>query len=104
MYAVDTGAEPALLHEALRSLQLVGMALAVGWPAARLLDPGISARGLPFLCGIAGLHAGSWLWNAAGWGGGPAVAGHPLAPAFAGALAVAGLLKLIGLGVAGPRR
>jgi hypothetical protein len=104
MYAAETGLDPTLAREALSLVQLTGIAFGVGWAAERLLDTGIGARGLPFLCGIAGLYAGARVWDATGWPGGPAVAGHALVPALAGALAIAGVFKLVGLGVAGPRR
>lgn len=104
MYAVDAGADPELLHEALTLLQMSAVALLVGWTAERVLDTGVRVRGLPLLCGIAGLYGGHWLWAVVGWPHGPVIAGQAIVPAFAGAFAVATFFKLINLGAAGPRR
>ena len=104
MYAVQAGADPELLHEALSLLQTSAVALLAGWAAERLLDTGLRIRGLALLCGIAGVYAGTWTWTVAGWPHGPNVAGQAVVPTFAGALAVAAVFKLVGLGVVGPRR
>lgn len=104
MYAVQAGADPELLHEALSLLQTSAVALVCGWVAERMLDTGLRVRGLPLLCGTAGLYAGTWGCAAVGWPHGPQVAGQAAIPAFVGALAVAAIFKLVGLGVAGPRR
>jgi uncharacterized membrane protein YeaQ/YmgE (transglycosylase-associated protein family) len=104
MYAVEAGADPELLHEALSLLQTTGIALLFGWAAERLLDTGLAVRGLPLLCGVSGLYAGTWVFTLAGWPHGPRLAGQALLPAFAGALAVATIFKLVSLGVDGPRR
>jgi uncharacterized membrane protein YeaQ/YmgE (transglycosylase-associated protein family) len=84
-------------------VQLTAVALLAGYSAERLLDPGLGVRGLPALCGLAGLYVGAWMWEAGGWNAGPLLAGHALMPAFAGALMVAALFKLVSLGAAGPR-
>ena len=104
MYAVDAGTDPELLHDALSLLQTAGLALLAGWASEKLLDTGLRIRGLPLLCGVSGLYTGSWLWALAGWPAGPQIADQALVPGFAGALAVASVCKLIGLGVDGPRR
>ena len=104
MYAVEAGADPELLHQALSLLQTSAVALLSGWAAERLLDTGLRVRGLPMLCGLAGVYTGTWACAAAGWPHGPQVAGQAALPAFVGALAVAAFFKLVGLGVAGPRR
>ena len=104
MYTAHAASNPGLVSDAVEFVQLVGVALGFGWVAERLLDTELSARGTSLLCGITGLYMGSWLWAQAGWLRGPAVAGQALIPGFIGALAVAGLLKMVGLAVAGPRR
>jgi uncharacterized membrane protein YeaQ/YmgE (transglycosylase-associated protein family) len=104
MYAVEAGADPELLHEALSLLQTTGLALLFGWAAERLLDTGLAVRGLPLLCGVSGLWVGTWLFAAAGWPPGPRLAGHALVPTFLGAVAIATAFKLVGLAVDGPRR
>jgi uncharacterized membrane protein YeaQ/YmgE (transglycosylase-associated protein family) len=104
MYAVQAGADPELLHEALSLLQTAGLAFFAGWAAEKLLDTGLRIRGLPLLCGLSGLYLGTWTWTLAGWPHGPRLADQALVPGFIGALAVATVFKLIGLGVEGPRR
>jgi len=104
MYVAHAGGAPGVVDDALRLVQQAGLALLAGWTAARLLDTGSSARGVSLLCGVAGLHAGTWLWGAAGWPHGPVLGGHAILPAFVGALVVSAALKLVGLGAAGPRR
>jgi len=100
MHAVET---PSLVAHAWEMVQLTAVALLAGYAAERLLDPGLGVRGLPALCGLAGLYVGAWMWDAGGWAPGPALAGHALFPTFAGALMVAGIFKLVSLGAAGPR-
>jgi hypothetical protein len=79
----------------------VGVAMLAGCLAERMLDTGV--RGIGPVAGLLGYWAGARVWDAAGWSDGPLVAGVPVLPMFAGALAVCGVLKLIGLGAAGPR-
>ncbi len=44
------------------------------------------------------MYAGqAWLWDLTGWSMGPLPAGLPIVPTAAGAFAVCGFLKLIGL-------
>ncbi len=100
MHGVET---PGLVGQAWEVVQLTAVALLAGYSAERLLDPGLGVRGLPALCGLAGLYVGTWMWEASGWDGGPVLAGHGLLPAFAGALMVAAVFKLVSLGAAGPR-
>ena len=96
--------DPEIGQQAWTLLQVVAVAATAGWTAERLLDTGVETRGLPLLAGLFGLYLGPHIIDMTGWPGGPAIAGHPLAPAFAGALAVCGFLKLASLGAAGPRR
>jgi uncharacterized membrane protein YeaQ/YmgE (transglycosylase-associated protein family) len=104
MYTAHATANPDLIRDAVELGQLVAVAVGFGWVAERLLDTEVSARGTAFLCGIAGLYSGSWIFAEAGWFRGPAIAGQALIPGFVGALIVAGVLKMVGLAVAGPRR
>ena len=94
---------PSLVAQVWEMVQLTAVALLAGYSAERVLDPGLGLRGLPALCGLAGLYVGAWMWEVGGWNTGPILAGHALMPAFAGALTVAALFKLVSLGAAGPR-
>jgi uncharacterized membrane protein YeaQ/YmgE (transglycosylase-associated protein family) len=104
MYAVDAGSDPEVVRAALTLLQTCAVVVLAGWIAERALDTGIRVRGLFVFCGAAGLYAGAWLWAAVGWPNGPVVGGQAIVPAFAGALAVAAVFKLINLGTTGSRR
>jgi len=104
MYAVDAGADPEVVRAALTLLQTSALAVLAGWIAERALDTGIRVRGLFVLCGAAGLPVGAWLWAVVGWPDGPILGGQAIVPAFAGALAVAAVFKLINLGTTGSRR
>jgi hypothetical protein len=84
-------------------LQVTGVAMLAGWLAERTLDTGLAVRGLGLLAGLVGLWLGPWLWGWSGFGTGPLVGGFPLAPLLVGVFAAAGVLKLVGLGLAGPR-
>jgi hypothetical protein len=75
-----------------------------GWISERALDTGLGIRGIAPLAGLVGLYAGRALWGWTGWSVGPLVAGFAVVPALAGALATCAVLKLVGLGLAGPRR
>jgi uncharacterized membrane protein YeaQ/YmgE (transglycosylase-associated protein family) len=103
MYAVDPAPAQDLADEMVRMTQLAGVALLAGWVAERTLDTGVRLRGLALLAGAAGFWAGSAMWDIGGWDAGPTVWGYAILPALAGAFAVCGVLKLVSLGVAGPR-
>jgi hypothetical protein len=94
--------EPGLVAQVLSLAQLGVVAAAVGWFANRLLDTGVSTRGLPFLAGLFGIYLSSHL-SFLPMADGPSLAGHALLPAFAGAIVVCSFLKLANLGIAGPR-
>ena len=96
--------DPEFMNQVWSLAQVTAIAAAAGWTAERLLDTGVQTRGLPLLSGLFGLYLGPYLLDLTGWYGGPSLAGHPLAPAFAGALAICAFLKLVSLGAAGPRR
>jgi uncharacterized membrane protein YeaQ/YmgE (transglycosylase-associated protein family) len=96
------GAEPHLVTQVLTLAQLGVVAAVVGWFAERLLNTGVSTRGLPLLAGLFGIYLGSHFSFLPGTMG-PMLAGHALLPAFAGAFVVCSFLKLAGLGFAGPR-
>jgi hypothetical protein len=103
MYAAPAALEPDVVHRVLGIGQLAVLALLAGMTAERVLGLGLRVRGLPLLCGLLGLYGGSWLWTAAEWAPGPVIAGYGLLPAFAGALAVSAVLRLVELALAGPR-
>jgi uncharacterized membrane protein YeaQ/YmgE (transglycosylase-associated protein family) len=96
------GSEPHLLAEVLNLIQLGMIAAAVGWFAERLLNTGVSTRGLSLLAGLFGIYLSSHL-SFLPVTSGPMLAGHALLPAFAGAFVVCSFLKLASLGLAGPR-
>ncbi len=93
----------ALMREAWMLFQVVSVAALAGWVASRLLDPGITTRGLPLLAGLFGVYVGSWILEQTGWPSGPTLAGESIAAALAGALGICGFIKLVSLGAAGPR-
>ena len=89
-------------RELLGLVQLALIAGVVGWLADRLLDTGVSSRGLPLLAGLFGIYLSSH-FSYLPINAGPVLAGHALLPAFAGAFMVCSFLKLASLGMAGPR-
>lgn len=76
---------------------MTGTAMLLGLVAERMLDTGIRVPGIGAAAGVVGLYLGAWFWDLIGWSSGPLLAGLPVVPTFAGALAVCGFLKLIGL-------
>jgi|CXWL01.1.fsa_nt_gi hypothetical protein len=93
-----------LLHEAWGLLQLVMVGGIMGFIANRTLDPGLRARGLAAAVGLCGLYLAPLLVEAGWpWPTGPLIVGQPLLPALAVTLGITGTLKLLGLGLAGPR-
>jgi hypothetical protein len=101
--AVPAGLTTDLFGQVWGFVQLAAVVSFTGLAADWLVDSGLSLRGTPIVTGAVGLYAGTWFWNLGGWDAGPTVGGYPLLPALLGALAVTGVLKLIGLAVAGPR-
>ena len=83
-------------------VQLALIAGVIGWLADRLLNTGVSTRGLPLLAGLFGIYLGSH-FSFLPTNAGPVLAGHAVLPAFAGAVTVCSFLKLASLGMAGPR-
>ena len=78
-------------------MEVTGTAMLLGWLAERVLDTGIRIPGIGVAAGLLGLYLGAWLWDLTGWSSGPRLAGFPIVPTAAGAFAVCGFLKLIGL-------
>ena len=103
MYALGPAPAQDLADNVVQMTHLGGVALLAGWLAERTVDTGFRVRGLALLAGAIGCYAGSSLWEMAGWEAGPVVWGYAILPALAGAFGVCGLLKLVSLGVAGPR-
>ena len=96
------GSEAQIIPQLLSLSQLAVVAAAVGWFAERLLNTGVSTRGLPLLAGLFGIYLGSH-FSFLHIIDGPTLAGQALLPAFVGAFVVCSFLKLATLGMAGPR-
>src|SRR5439155_3309141 len=103
MDAADALVTSHLLHEAFRIGMTAAAAFVAGWIAERILDTGLRLHGLAVLTGVVGLYLGSAVWALAGWSPGPHIGEFPIVPAVAGAFGVCAVLKLVGLGLAGPR-
>jgi uncharacterized membrane protein YeaQ/YmgE (transglycosylase-associated protein family) len=103
MYAAEVGSTPAFLNEACTVLQAVAVAMLAGWVAERTVDTGLRIRGIGPLTGLIGVYAGSRLWAWSGWDTGPLLGGLAIVPALAGAFGVCAVLKLVSVGLAGPR-
>jgi uncharacterized membrane protein YeaQ/YmgE (transglycosylase-associated protein family) len=103
MYALGPAPAQDLADHVVQMTHLGGVALLVGWLAERTVDTGFRTRGLALVAGAVGCYTGSSLCSMTGWDAGPVVWGWALLPSLAGAFAVCGLLKLVSLGVAGPR-
>ena len=78
-------------------MAVMGTAVVLGLLAERVLDTGIRIPGIGVAAGLLGFYFGAWLWDLTGWSMGPLPAGLPIVPTAAGAFAVCGFLKLIGL-------
>ena len=103
MLASDPMISEALSTQLLGLAQVVGVAGGFGWTAYHLIDPGIRARGLPILAGLAGLYGGGWVARLTTVDLGPSIWGYGLVPSFLGALGVCALLRVVSLGLAGSR-
>ena len=100
----DPGTTNELLQEVWGLLQLLVTGGIMGFVAHRTFDPSVHARGMPAAVGLFGLYLAPFLVEAGWpWSTGPLVAGQPLLPALALTLAMTAVLKLVGLGVEGPR-
>ena len=96
------GSEPHLVAQVFNLVELGVIAAVVGWLAERLLNTGVSTRGLPVLAGLFGIYLSSHL-SFLPITSGPVLGEHALLPAFVGAFGVCSFLKLATLGFAGPR-
>ena len=93
---------PDIVAQLLTLAQLGVIAAVVGWLAERLLNTGVSTRGLPLLAGLFGIYLSSHI-SFLDIARGPTLAGQAVLPAFVGAFVVCSFLKLASLGLAGPR-
>ncbi len=84
-------------------IETIVAAMLAGWIAERSVDTGMKSHAVAPVAGFLGLYIGHVLWTWGGWNAGPTIGGFPVAPLCAGAFAVCGVLKLVRLGVAGPR-
>jgi hypothetical protein len=103
MYAVEQASSPAAVNDAIRAAQAAAGAMLVGWLTERVLDTGFDIVGIGSLAGLVGGWLGSTFWSWGGWDVGPSFGGFAVFPALAGAFAVCALLKLVNVGMAGPR-
>lgn len=101
MYLASASLDADLCERLSSVAQVTVIAFLMGTLGGRLLGVGVRARGLPLLCGLLGLYAGAWLWDVGGWYTGPVLGGFGMLPALVGTLAVAGVLRLVELAVAG---
>ena len=102
MYAAGQASTP-VLNDVLGAAQATAMAMLAGWLGERALDTGLRIPGIGPLAGVAGSWVGSTLWTWGEWNTGPSLCGFAVLPAVAGTLAVCALLKLVTVGMAGPR-
>ena len=102
MYAAGQASDPVLSH-AVGAAQATAMAMLAGWLVERVLDTGLRIPAIGPIAGLVGSWIGTWLWAWGGWDVGPSIGGFAIVPAVAGAFAVCGALKLVALGMAGPR-
>jgi hypothetical protein len=102
MYAAGQASTP-VLNDVLGAAQATAMAMLAGWLGDRALDIGLRIPGIGPLAGLAGAWVGSSLWAWGGWDTGPSLGGFAVLPAIAGTFAVCALLKLVSVGMAGPR-
>lgn len=103
MYAVEQASSPVALNDAIHAAQAAAAAMLAGWLTERILDTGFNIVGIGALAGLVGAWLGSTFWGWNGWDVGPSLGGFAVLPALAGAFAVCALLKLVNVGMAGPR-
>jgi uncharacterized membrane protein YeaQ/YmgE (transglycosylase-associated protein family) len=103
MYAVEQASSPAAVTDAIRAAQAAAGAMLAGWLTERVLDTGLDIVGVGALAGLLGAWLGSSVWTWGGWDVGPSLGGFAVLPALAGAFAVCAVLKLVSVGMAGPR-
>jgi uncharacterized membrane protein YeaQ/YmgE (transglycosylase-associated protein family) len=103
MYAVEHASSPAAVNDAIRAAQAAAGAMLAGWLTERVLDTGFDVVGIGPLAGLLGTWLGSSLWSWGGWDVGPSLGSFAVLPALAGAFLVCSLLKLVHVGMAGPR-
>jgi uncharacterized membrane protein YeaQ/YmgE (transglycosylase-associated protein family) len=96
------GTESQMMTQVLSLAQIAVVAGAVGWFAERVLNTGVSTRGLPLLAGLFGIYLSSHI-SFLDAVDGPSLAGQALLPALVGAFLVCTFLKLATLGMASPR-
>ncbi len=103
MYAVEHASSPAAVNEAIRAAQAAAGAMLAGWLTERVLDTGVNIVGVGPVAGLFGAWLGSSLWSWGDWDVGPSLGSFAVLPALAGAFLVCALLKLVNVGMAGPR-
>ena len=100
MYEMGPSAGNFLLDEGPYLAQLFLLGTLSGWTAHRLVGLNFNIHGLQVFFGLAGLYAGSWLWQWFSWHPGPMVGSFSLVASLAGAFGLFGILRLVELAVA----
>jgi len=100
MYEVAPLAGRFLVDEGPYLAQQLLLGTLSGWTAHRLVGLNINVYGLQVCFGLAGLYAGSWVWQSLSWQPGPMVGEFSLFASLAGAIALFGFLRLIEVAVA----
>ncbi|MFN8543101.1 MAG: hypothetical protein U0807_02685 [Candidatus Binatia bacterium] len=90
-----------LAVDTVQVVEVVGLVLAAGWMARRLLYVE-DGRWTP-VAGVLAFLAGFGLFGLGGWDVGPVIDGLAIVPPFAGALVVTAAFKLVEFGAAVPR-
>jgi len=102
MYEITTAGPNAqfLIEQGPYIVQLLALGTLCGWTARRLVGSSLNIRGLQVFFGLAGLHAGSWLWQSFSWHPGPMVGNFSLLASLAGAITLFACLRLFEVAVA----
>jgi uncharacterized membrane protein YeaQ/YmgE (transglycosylase-associated protein family) len=100
MHELTPTAEHFLLEETPHLVQMLLLGTLCGWIAHRILCLSVNIRGLKVFFGLAGLHAGAWLWQSFCLQPGPTVGNISLPASLVGTLALFGFLKLAEVAIA----
>lgn len=99
MFDCATNCTKFLLEHVPYLVQLLVLGSLCGWTAHRLVGSNLNIRGLQVFFGLAGLQAGSWLWQHLSWHPGVTLGDFSLIASLAGAIVLFAGLRLIELTV-----